>query len=66
MNQKLSESFVKSINAMNWLLHEVTSFDELRHIGVVANSILLIDEIDFSQQHNIQQNHQVFRLSFLF
>jgi PAS domain S-box-containing protein len=52
LNQKLSTSFVKSIAQMNWLLHNVSSVDELHQIDIVANSILLIDEANFVQRQS--------------
>jgi signal transduction histidine kinase len=54
INQKLSDSFVKSIAQMNWLLHEVSSIEELQKIDIVADSILLIDETGFVQRQSEQ------------
>ncbi|PKG85302.1 histidine kinase [Colwellia sp. 75C3] len=55
VNQKLSVSFVKSITQMNWSLHEVRSVDELQQIDIVADSVLLIDEIGFVQRQSNQE-----------
>ncbi|GAW94468.1 MULTISPECIES: PAS domain-containing hybrid sensor histidine kinase/response regulator [Colwellia] len=52
INQKLSTSLVESIAQMSWLLHEVSSVDDLLQLDVVDNSVLLISEVDFIAQQN--------------
>jgi signal transduction histidine kinase/ActR/RegA family two-component response regulator len=54
INIKLSASFIKNITQMNWVLHELSSVDELQHIDIVPDSILLLDQCGFFQR----QSHQ--------
>ena len=55
VNQKLSSSFVQSINSMCWTLHTLNSMSEFHQMHVVEKSVLLVDEADFvKQQQNIE------------
>lgn len=50
VNQKLSVSFKQSITQMNWFLHEISCVEELNQLTIEENSVLLINEDDFSEQ----------------
>ncbi|MEI6894392.1 MAG: ATP-binding protein [Colwellia sp.] len=52
INQKLSVSFVNSLNKVNWRIHHVNSVEALCHINIVPESILLTDEVDLGKQQS--------------
>lgn len=52
VKERLSASFVASINQMGWFLKEVISTDNLYQTIIEDNSVLLIDEVSFVEQHN--------------